>query len=193
MKKSIYLLFFILLIHPLYSQTNAQLESIATQTCECVNAKNLDLKNRKEVEIQLGICLLEAAGKNNINFESGTEEVEPLAEKVGLKMATKCPAIFVSFANTEDITQEQPTSFEVSGKIKAVELNEFGTIVLKEESGKEHRLLWISYFNGSDDFVSDPKTLINRNVTFSYEMADIYFPKTKGYITSKLIIGMKVN
>lgn len=193
MKKSIYLFVFTLFTHQLYAQTNEQLESMAKLTCECVNGKNLDLKNRKEVEMQLGLCLLEAAGKNNINFESGTEEIEPLAEKVGLKMATKCPAIFVSFANTNEDTQEQPTSFEVSGKVKSVELTELGTLVLKEDSGKEHRLLWISYFNGSDDFVSDPKKLINKSVTVSYEMTDIYFPKTKSYITSKLIIGLKVN
>jgi hypothetical protein len=166
---------------------------MAQLTCECVNGKNLDLKNRKEVEMQLGLCLLEAAGKNNINFDSGTDSIKPMAEKVGIKMATICPAVFVSFANTGDDVQESSNTSEVSGKIKVVELTELGTIVLKEDSGKEHRLLWISYFNGSDDFVSDPKKLINKSVTVSYEMTDIYFPKTKSYITSKLIIGLKVN
>lgn len=193
MKKSIYLFVFTLFTNQLYSQTNEQLQSMAQLTCECVNGKNLDLKNRKEVEMQLGLCLLEAAGKNNINFDSGTDSIKPIAEKVGIKMATICPAVFVSFANTGDDVQESSNTSEVSGKIKSVELTELGTIVLKEDSGKEHRLLWISYFNGSDDFVSDPKKLINKSVTVSYEMMDIYFPKTKSYITSKLIIGLKVN
>lgn len=193
MKKSIYLFVFTLFTNQLYSQTNEQLQSMAQLTCECVNGKNLDLKNRKEVEMQLGLCLLEAAGKNNINFDSGTDSIKPMAEKVGIKMATICPAVFVSFANTGDDVQESSNTSEVSGKIKSVELTELGTIVLKEDSGKEHRLLWISYFNGSDDFVSDPKKLINKSVTVSYEMMDIYFPKTKSYITSKLIIGLKVN
>lgn len=193
MKKSIYLFVFTLFTNQLYSQTNEQLQSMAQLTCECVNGKNLDLKNRKEVEMQLGLCLLEAAGKNNINFDSGTDSIKPMAEKVGIKMATICPAVFVSFANTGDDVQESSNTSEVSGKIKSVELTELGTIVLKEDSGKEHRLLWISYFNGSDDFVSDPKKLINKSVTVSYEMTNIYFPKTKSYITSKLISGLKVN
>jgi hypothetical protein len=174
-----------------FAQTEVELESIAKLTCECVTGKNLDFKNRKEVEIQLGLCLLEAAGKHKIDFSSGTSEVESLGEKVGLKMATKCPSVFASFANTEE---ESPTNLiEITGKIKSVELTDIGTLILKEDSGKEHRLVWVTYFSGSDDFVGDPKKLLSKGVTISYETLDIFFPKSKSYVTSKVIKGLKIN
>lgn len=186
-------LFFMLFVPATgWSQTDDQLEELAASTCQCITAKNIDKNDRNALQAQLGICMLEAAGKLNIKFDGWSQdEFRQMGEKVGLRMAMKCPSIFESFAN--QAIQESEGETELKGRIKAVELNDPTTLVLREESGKEHRLLWINYFAGSDDFAGDPKKLVNRTVTVQYQVSEIYFSKSKGYLASKVLTKLTVD
>lgn len=173
------------------AQTDDDLEALANKTCECITGKNLDLTQKMQVQTQLGICMLEAAGKLNINMDGwSTDDMRQFGEKVGIRMATKCPSIFQAFANAAEETQTDDV--EVHGKIKSVEFDDFATLVFRENEGKEHRLLWITYFNGSDDFVTNPRLLVNKTATVTYQLVDVYMPKSKSYITSKLITKLSV-
>lgn len=175
----------------LRAQTDPQLDELAVKTCDCITKKNPDYNNQNELQAQLGICMLEAAGTIDIKFDNWTQdEFRVMGEKVGIRMATKCPAVFESFAKSA--AKEDDAEIEVKGKVKDVELHDLATIVLREESGKEHRLLWINYFNGSDDFAADPKALVTKKVVITYQLMDIYVVKTKGYITSKVVTKLAV-
>lgn len=174
------------------AQTDDDLEALAHQTCECITGKNLDLAQKMQVQTQLGICMLEAAGKLNINMGGwSTEDMRQFGEKVGIRMATKCPSIFQAFANADE--EKQTDDVEVHGKIKSVEFEDFATLVVRENEGKEHRMLWITYFSGSDDFVTNPRLLVNKTATVTYQLVDVYIPKSKSYITSKLIKKLSVD
>ncbi len=175
------------------AQTDQELEDMATATCACITAKNPDYANLTDVQAKLGVCMLESAGKMGFKFDGWTEEeFRQLGEKVGFRMASKCPKIFEVFAK-KSLEEDKAAQMEVKGRVKEVELRDIATLVVREETGKEHRLLWVNYFAGSDDFTANPASLVSRMVTITYEVADVYLVKSKGYVTSKVITKLTLD
>ncbi|MBL7852030.1 MAG: hypothetical protein JNN04_14100 [Cyclobacteriaceae bacterium] len=188
-----FILLCIVLLSPalVRAQSMEDLDELAQATCNCISSKKIDMSNRNELQAQLGICMLESAGAMNMKFDGwSTDEFRQFGEKVGLRMATKCPSVFESFAKSA--IEEKSENSEVSGKIKSVKLTDPTTVVLREEEGKEHSLLWIDYFGGSDDYAGNPESLVNRSVVIEYRLSEIYSAKSKGYITSKVITKLTV-
>lgn len=166
-------------------------KTIATETCECVAKRGIDTSKRSEVEVALGLCMLESIQTHELDIELSDEAaMTAFGEKVGLQMAPICPTLFSVFM--ED-GEDEVEILELVGKIKSIETDEFLFVILKDESGKEHKLLWFRYFPGSDDFKAEPKKLIGKNVTIVYENQECYFPKTKTYRDSKEIRELKLN
>jgi hypothetical protein len=178
-----------------YGQTDAELDKIAQTTCDCITKKNPNFGNKSEVEMALGLCMLDAAQTAGVklNMTDG-KAMEELGQKVGVRMAGLCPSVFEAFVSEETkAPSAEPDYVEVSGKVKSVESGDYMTLVVQEPSGKEHRLLWIHYFPGSDAYVGDPKILIGKSVTVSYSLVDVYVAKAKGYVTSKQLYGLQAN
>lgn len=176
------------------AQTEAEFDAIAQKTCDCVTQKNPNLTNRSEVEMALGSCMLDAAKAVGVKVDvTDGKAMEALGEKVGIRMAGLCPNIQSFIGEDTQARGAEPEYVEVSGKIKSVEYGDYTTVVLQESSGKEHRLLWIHYFPGSDAYAGDPKILIGKSVTVSYSLVEVYVPKAKGYVTSKQLFGLQAN
>lgn len=190
MKKNILLVSAFFLTISAFAQDDVY-KTIAKETCDCIAKKNYDYNtvNKQEVEMALGLCMLESAQKNNLELDMGdTETMTKLGQKVGLLMAAVCPAVFQVFAkkNTEaveEIVEEEDDIeyFSATGKVKAIEEKDFVYIILKEDTGKEHKFIWLYYFSGSDDFKNDPKKLIGKNITITYTQLEVFQPKTKVY------------
>lgn len=185
--------FLILLFLSTTVLVNAQDEiykTVAKETCECFDKRKAEVKNQQEAEMALGICMITSAQTNKVDVDLTDEEVMRIfGEKVGIQMAFICPTAFDLLMNSD----EEVPPVGLTGKIKSVEVDEFLSVILKEESGKEHKLLWVRYFPGSDDFKDNPKKLIGKNVTVEYETTECYFPKMKAYYSSKEIRDLKVN
>lgn len=177
------------------AQTEAEFDAIAQKTCDCITQKKPNFAIKSDVEMALGLCMLDAAQTAGLKLDLGdAKAMESLGEKVGIRMAGLCPAVFQSFVGEEaDGSGAEPEYLEVSGKVKSVEYGDYTTVVLQESSGKEHRLLWIHYFPGSDAYAGDPKILIGKSVTVSYSLVEVFVPKTKAYVTSKQLYGLRAN
>jgi hypothetical protein len=168
-------------------------KTIATETCDCVSKRGIDSSKRNEVEVALGLCMLESIQAHDVDVQLTDEAaMTAFGEKVGLQMAPICPLLFTAFMGDET-EEEQVAVLEVAGKVKSIEMDEFLFLIVKDDSGKEHRLLWFRYFPGSDDFKGDPKKLVGKNVTVLYENQECYFPKAKTYRDSKEIRELKLN
>lgn len=162
---------------------------VANETCACLQQKDISkLKNRTEVEMAMGFCMLESAGRQNLDIDlSDQEAMRKFGEKVGVQMALICPEVFSSFFKDG---QDEPAL--LSGQVKSVDVGEFVYINFKEDGGKEHRLIWTRYFPGSDDFMDNPKKLVGKKVNVAFAGAEFYSPKSKAYFIAKEITELQV-
>lgn len=188
MKKFTFTFLFIALAVSVMAQEDLY-KTVAKETCECVTKRNIDVNKRSEVEMALGLCMLESIQTHKIDIQITDENaMGKFGEQVGLQMAPLCPELFKAFMADE---AEEVETIELTGKIRSIESGEFLYVILKEDSGKEHKLLWLRYFSGSDDFKNDPKKLIGKNVTVTYQNLECYIPKSKEYYNNKEILDMK--
>ncbi len=166
-------------------------KTIAAETCECVSKRSIDTSKRSEVEMALGLCMLESIQAHDVGIEiTDDAAMSKFGERVGLQMAPICPDLFRVFM--ENSSTEEVVALELVGKVKSIESGEFLYLIFKEDSGKEHKLLWLRYFPGSDDFKTDPKKLIGKKMTVAYQDIECYFPKLKAYYNAKEIVEMKL-
>jgi hypothetical protein len=174
------------------AQTESEIKEISNSVCQCMEGKS-NLKGKKETEMALGLCMLEIIQKKNLPIDiSDSKQMESFGQKIGIQMVGICPSIFTALIDKQP-EPPAPVAYEVSGTVKSVELTDMANLVVRDEVGKEHRMLWLSYFSGSDDFVGDPLSLKGKKVTITYLMMDVYMPKQKAYITSKQISKLVVN
>lgn len=167
-------------------------KTVAKETCECLEKRTLDFTKRKEVEIALGLCMIESAQNNNMDLDMADgDAMRKLGEKVGLQMASICPKVFEAFIGDDEETEEA-TNISISGKIKSIEEGDFLYVNFKEDSGKEHKLIWLRYFSGSDEFQEDPKKLVGKRGTVTYQNIECYLPKAKIYYNNKEIIDLQL-
>lgn len=188
--KNLTLLF--LLIISFVSHAQEDYKKLAQQTCDCVSKKDLTNATKKSIEMSLGLCLLEVIQQNNIDIQiTDAPAMRSFGEKVGIQMAPICPSVFSILAEEESTTKIQ--TMTAIGKIKSIDDKNFLFVTLKEKEGKEIQFVWLRYFNGSDEFVSDPKKLVGKQVTIEYQNTECYLPKAKGYFAQKEIVGLVVN
>lgn len=102
MKKNLFA--FILIF--LFTHLSAQdfLDVVAQEVCECINSKNEQEMTRKQIENQLGTCMLISIGKNKSGFEDYTkgktmneEDMRSLGTEVGMKNGFCLSPIFLRF------------------------------------------------------------------------------------------------
>jgi hypothetical protein len=174
-----------------FSQTQEEISSLAQKTCDCLAVKTIDFKDKSAVQVALGLCLMDGIQNLNLQVELSDEgAMRELGRKVGVVMVGKCPSVFEVLIKDEINKRSSDGGNSVSGKVKAVEAKDYLTITLVEDTGREHKILWIHYFEGSDQYVQDPRSLKGKNVTIDYTMKEVYLEKSKEYVTSKQVVKM---
>lgn len=175
--------------------TAQDLEKIAELSCECIGKKDFSSIPKEQVEMTLGLCILEASKTSGFEFDAtNIDQSRQFGEKVGMSMVTKCPEVFTKltqYMTDDEEEQEGEELLESSGKIKSVEVSDFVTVIVKESSGKEVKYLWLRYFSGSDDYVKDPKKLVGKDATITYREIECFMPKAGGYFKQKEIASIE--
>lgn len=208
-KKTVLPLLLVALPLFLKAQTDKQYELVADASCACANKKDLKSLNKNEMSMELGMCMLSALEvlpeKDRKNFDfSVPEKARVLGEKIGMKMAYKCPKIMLSVGtamqeegdnggkNTPPPPPPPPpvSTVEVEGKVKEVIEGDYVTVLLVEKDGREHKLIWANHFEGDAPFVSNPQGLKNKDVSVKYYMLERYVPKMREYFSLKHISSL---
>ncbi|WGD34473.1 hypothetical protein [Olleya sp. YS] len=171
-------------------------DKIAQETCQCIDAKGIDMtmENKTKIEMEFGLCLIESYNKNKKEADKYFEvslldesSVEGIAELVGMQMVSYCPNVFSVFIEEELENDNTYSVEEVSGKFVSMTTNEFNTIVIKDsDSNREIKLIWLTYFDGSD-LLDNPKKLKGKKVKVEYEELELYDPKIEEYRNFKVI------
>lgn len=181
---------------------------IAQETCDCMDGKDVSKMKSEDIEMQLGICMLGSYSKHSGDLEETTDlnnsaGMEALGEKIGILMFGKCPQTLMAVAGG---MQEEPALVEDPAGMGADELywedggeeltgvlvrlsntGDVGYLVLKDEAGVEHELMWLRYFEGSEALLENPDAGIGRKVIIYSVPMEIYVPKTRDYAVRKEI------
>lgn len=191
-----------LLAQPVLAQD--VLDILAGNACECISKKDTDQMSMEDLQMQLSMCLMESVGKNQEAFTreygeldiSDQAAMQDFAQKIAMRMVTKCPQVMMKVAST---SQGMPQSSEtpktatiLEGVFQGVSGSEMAVIEIKEANGRTQKLLWMSYFQGSDQLISNPASLKGKAVTVEYETIEVYSPKAKEYFDRKKITSLKV-
>src|SRR5690606_3010897 len=93
-------------------------------------------------------------------------------------------------ADDED-EDDVPSTYTISGKITKVEGADLITYHIKSDDGKTYKVVWYRNFEGSEELVDDPKSIVGKKVTITVEDVECYIPKAKGYYSVKEIRRLK--
>ncbi len=221
MKKIILTLFIAAHGFAMNAQKSA-IDKVANAACECINNSELDESmTQQDAELFLGQCMGPSIMENmdvlmkelklkEFNQESGYQ----IGIEVGKKLAAMCPKfielsiIMARNANSEvETTEEYDDSDEQVEEEYSEEDAEIGVLTgryVREEGGAqryivinadgiEEKLLWLYWFDGSDDIQADPSFYLNREVYVEYVSMDMFAGISRSYVPVKVLISILGN
>lgn len=181
---------------------------VAQETCDCMEGKDLSNMKPEDIEMQLGMCMLGSFSEHSGDLEEeadlgNTADMEALGEKIGVLMFGKCPQTLMAVATsmqpeTDPMLDDLPPMLdespewdggeELTGAIVRMTNNgDVSYLVLKDEAGVEHELMWLRYFEGSEPLLENPEAGIGRKAIIYWVPMEVYSPKTRDYAVRKEI------
>jgi hypothetical protein len=221
MKKIALLLFASAMSVATFAQRSA-IDKVANAACDCINTSevNNDMTSM-DAELMLGQCMAPSMMENmdalmkemklkEFNQETGYQ----IGIEVGKKLGAMCPKfielsiILARNANSEmENSEEYDVTAEQAESDYAEEDAEIGIITgryVREEGGAqryivvnvdgvEEKLLWLYWFDGSDDIQADPSFYLNKEVYVEYVNMDMFDGVSRSYVPVKLLISILGN
>lgn len=184
------------IIKPLLSLPDSLIENIADDSCECMNKSSLSDMNSGQIEMQMGVCILQSVGKYKVEIEKSIGQrsiteimTEEFGEQVGMKMALTCPQIFMFFGDYTEEIKELGYSVEL-GKIKSIEKKQFNMVNLEMYDGSTLKFLWLWDFEGSEILTKNQYK--NKWINIFYSILELYDPELKKYVPYKIIEAVEL-
>ncbi len=205
MYKFITLLLTIIFSVPVH-QSFAQKDSTLTQKITnefCIEFSKKDFSKSKGFEVELGLLIVPIIEKYSKEIEKewdlvtdNEEDYQKISERIGREAAFGCPK-FLEFIknNIDDINESEDASNtkSISGVFQRLEGQLFTALVIKTKAGKEEKLWWFQFFEGSDELAKNPANLAKKNLTIKYTEMEVYDAKLKEYRTIKVIKNLAIN
>jgi hypothetical protein len=205
MRKYVSMLFmsmFVICINHSFAQKDSTLsQKIANEFC--IEFSKKDITQFKGFEMELGLLIIPIIEKYSRDIEKewglsrdNEQDYEKISEKIGQEAALGCPKFLEFIKNnlnelSESSDEEETKS--ITGVFQRIEEQLFSSIVIKTKSGKEEKLWWFQFFEGSEDLSKKPATLVKKSITVKYIDMEVYDAKLKEYRTVKVIKGLTIN
>jgi len=205
MYKPCYLLFAISFFASL-QKAIAQKDSTLTQKITndfCIEFSKKDFNQIKGFEMEIGLLVIPIIEKYSKEIKKewdldpeNEEDYEKISEKIGREATVGCPKFLEFIKNNIDqineVSDEDDTK-SISGTFQRLEGLLFTALVIKTKSGKEEKLWWFQFFEGSAELAKDPAKLSKKNLTIRYTEMEVYDAKLKEYRTIKVMKNLTVN
>lgn len=200
MKKSLFV--FVLSLFCLNAKSQDILDVITKEVCSCANEKKDMLKDAasEKVQMQLGLCIISSFSSHEKevtakygNVMEAEGAMEKLGGDVGIKMASVCPDVLMMFADMEsefDEETEEIPALTLEGKIIEIKPEQFLTVIVKDNSGRNHTFLVLTFFEDSNLFIEN-KLKKNDKVSVQYWEQEFYDAKARDFRYYKVIQGIK--
>lgn len=174
------------------------IKKMSDKVCECITSKE-GVDTKEKAELEFGICLMTSYTNDkkyydskNINFTDTSISMKA-GEQVGMQLAGSCPAamqIFMMIANDdtsdESDYKEQDEYIVITGKIVKTDDQKFNSFDIKDEDGRKHKVLWLTYVD-NDELLEDAVKGKTTYVFTTMEL-DIYDPRIGEY-RNMLVLG----
>jgi hypothetical protein len=184
----------------------AQNDSTLTQKITnefCIEFSKKDFSKSKNFEVELGLLIVPIIEKYSKEIEKewdlvtdNEEDYQKISERIGREAAFGCPKFLEFIKNNMDSINESEDASNtksVSGVFQRLEGQLFTALVIKTKSGKEEKLWWFQFFEGSDELAKNPANLAKKNLTIKYTEMEVYDAKLKEYRTIKVIKNLVIN
>lgn len=185
-----------------YGQNEEIYNKIASESCTCLNAKNIDLKNQKDSEnltMMFGLCIIESYNNHKMELPESdrksfddNEGMKALGEMIAMKMITQCPDYLIALGQLSDDEGDitQAAEIKIEGKVTAIESKQFVTIKLKDKNGRIHNLLLLDYFETASLF-TEGQIKNGSDITVGYSDVELYDVTSKDFKYFKVITSLE--
>ncbi|MET3731431.1 hypothetical protein [Moheibacter stercoris] len=176
--------------------SNDLMDKMAEETCECVKKLDFSGMPQNQIEMNLGMCILQSISSNKIEVENqlGAFSItsimtEEFGEKMGLQMLSFCSDFFINNFADEYMNEQYFSELSVElGKIKSIEKKQFNTVNLQMYDGSILKFIWLWDFEGSE--ILTKNQFKNKWINIIYSTIELYDPEIKKYIPYRVIEGM---
>lgn len=176
--------------------SNDLMDKMAEETCECVKKLDFSGMPQNQIEMNLGMCILQSISSNKIEVENqlGAFSItsimtEEFGEKMGLQMLSFCSDFFINNFADEYMNEQYFSELSVElGKIKSIEKKQFNTVNLQMYDGSILKFIWLWDFEGSE--ILTKNQFKNKWINIIYSIIELYDPEIKKYIPYRVIEGM---
>ena len=169
----------------------------------CIEFSKKDITQFKGFEIELGLLIVPIIEKYGQEIEKewglsrdNEQDYEKISEKIGKEAAFGCPK-FLEFIknNLSEINEsdDEEETKSITGIFQRLEEQLFSSLVIKTKSGKEEKLWWFQFFEGSDELIKNPAVFAKKNITVRYTEMEVYDAKLKEYRKVKVIKNLTLN
>lgn len=192
MKKIILLLFFISVTS--FSQ-NVK-DKIAKETCDCTSKLDLTAMNSSDLELNFGLCMLEAYNNHisefseneKLDFENNAQ-MEKFGEEIALKMLSFCPELILKLGEGYKEEGTVSNDLTIEGVFNGTKMETFFNIIVKEPSGKTTKLILLDYFDNAY-LITDKLIKNNQAVQVTYYEAKLFDSKSNSFVLTKIITNI---
>jgi len=186
----------------------AQKDSTLTQKITndfCIEFSKKAFKELKGFEMEIGLLVIPIIEKYSKQIKKewdldpeNPEDYEKISEKIGREATVGCPKFLEFIKNNIDHINEVADDDDddiksVSGTFQRLEGQLFTALVIKTKAGKEEKLWWFQFFEGSDELAKDPASLAKKNLTIKYAEMEVYDAKLKEYRRIKVMKNLVIN
>ena len=205
MFKFIYLLFAMSFLVPA-QRSFAQSDSTLTKKITndfCNEFSKKDFSKLKGFEMELGLLVVPIIEKYSKEIKKewdldpeNEEDYEKISEKIGREATLGCPKFLEFIKNNideiNDVADDSDTK-SISGTFQRLEGQLFTALVIKTKAGKEEKLWWFQFFEGSDELAKNPASLAKKNLTIKYTEMEVYDAKLREYRIIKVMKNVAIN
>ena len=206
MYKLFYVLFAISVFTPL-QKSFAQKDSTLTKKITndfCIEFSKKDFSKLKGFEMEIGLLVIPIIEKYSKEIKKewdldpeNEEDYEKISEKIGREATVGCPKFLEFIKNNidqiNDVADDDDDTKSISGTFQRLEGQLFTALVIKTKAGKEEKLWWFQFFEGSAELAKGPASLAKKNLTIKYTEMEVYDAKLKEYRTIKVMKNLTVN
>src|SRR4030095_4796501 len=125
------------------------------------------------------------------------EDYEKISEKIGREATVGCPKFLEFIKNNIDqineVADDDDDTKSISGTFQRLEGQLFTALVIKTKAGKEEKLWWFQFFEGSEKIAKETASLSKKNLTIKYTEMEVYDAKLNEYRTIKVMKSLAVN
>lgn len=179
---------------------------VTQDVCNELSTKDLTGKNMDELQMEIGMSFMPVLMKHKDALEkelggdvTDKASMEKLAQSIGMRLFTECPAFLKIMSNIDPSTLEKPAKMSVvvggatiTGTLLKVVPGELTHLLVKDNSGKTVKIWWMDYFTGSDEMADNPLKMVNKKVTVNYTEKEVYNVALKQYIKIKVATGIRL-